>query len=160
MLSLRRLGRISPLYPIFTLIFASALALGRYSYKNARALGEQSDRSLAESNRILGEQMLERIDNFIIDSDRALIHIVDLEHLKEFATRWTQIVRLSEAVEAAIVLDDKQRIVPGGYVSKQSEDEARQFQKLFTRTILPELNLGQLKIEEHRHLHQVVDGRD
>ena len=87
---LGRLGRVSPLYLIFALILGAALALGRYSYKNARLLSEQTERSLADSNRLLGEQTLNRIDNYIIDSDRSLLDIVDLEHLQDFARRWIE----------------------------------------------------------------------
>lgn len=158
--SLRRITRLSALYPIFGLILASALALGRYSYRNARQLGDQSERSLAETNRVLGEQVLERIDNFIIDSDRSLLDIVDLEHLQDFARRWTEIVRLSQPIEAAIVLDENQQIVKNGYVSKRPGDEAKSFSALFEHEILPRLHLDELAFDLHKHLHTVVDGKD
>ena len=109
-----QLGRLSPLYMIFALILVAALALGRYSYRNARQLADQSERSLGESNRALCKQILDRIDISIIDSDRSLLDIVDLEHLQDFARRWTEIVRLSQAIEAAIVLDEGKQIVKDG----------------------------------------------
>ena len=161
MVSLRRIAWFSALYPIFGLILASALALGRYSYKNARQLGDQSERSLAETNRVLGEQVLERIDHFIIDSDRSLLDIVDLEHPQDFARRWTEIVRLSQPIEAALVLDENQHIVSRGYVSKFDDDEAAAFKRLFVDEILPELHLDKLELDLHKHLHLVArDGRD
>ncbi len=165
---LLRVGRrLSPLYFIFALILSSALALGRYSYKNAAQLADESERSLmqseqslAESNRLLGEQIRNRIDNFIIDSDRSLIDIVDLEHLTDFARRWSEIVRLSQAVEAAMVLDENQRIVKDGYVSKRRGADAQEFRALFERKILRQLDLDNLRLELHKHLHAEIDGRD
>src|SRR6185369_9772644 len=95
-----------------------------------------------------------------IDSDRALIEIVDLEHLQDFARRWTEIVRLSPPVEAALVLDENQEIVKDGYVSKKRGVEAVQFRDLFKQKILKELELDSLELELHKHLHAVIDGRD
>ncbi len=155
-----RLARLSPLYLIFALILCAALALARYSYRNATALADASERSLAETNRLLGEHIGDRIDNFIIDSDRSLIDIVDLEHLQDFARRWTEIIRLSQPVEAAMVLDENQEIVKDGYVSKKRGDEAKQFRDLFKAKILPELELKNLRLELHKHWHGVIDGRD
>lgn len=157
---LSRIARLSPLYPIFALILAAALILGRYSYTNARLLAEQSERSLSETNRVLGEQMRERIDNFIIESDRLLLDIVDVDNLKDFANRWTQIVRLSQPIEAAIVLDEKHEFVKDGYVSKRRGEEAERFRPLFRDRILPKLELDTLQFDLHKHLHIVVDGHD
>lgn len=163
----RAARRLSPLNFIFALIFVSALGLGRYSYKKATQLADESERSLgqseqslADSNRLLGEQIRDRIDNFIIDSDRSLIDIVDLEHLTDFARRWTEIVRLSQPVEAAMVLDERQEIVKDGYVSKKRGAEAAEFRSLFQKKILPKLELGRLALELHKHLHAEIDGRD
>lgn len=159
--TLRILGRqFTPVHVIFALILASAMVLGRYSYRNARQLADQGERSLAESNRLLGEQTLHRIDNFIIDSDRSLFDLVDLEHLQDFARRWGEIVRLSEAIEAAVVLDERYDVLRNGYVSKRARGDAEAFLPLFKRKILPQLPLDTLKLDLHKHLHVVVDGRD
>ena len=156
-----QLPRFSTLYPIFALILAAALALGRYSYIKTRQLADQSENSLGDTNRVLGEQMLERIDNFIVDSDRSLLDIVDLEHLSDFSRRWTEIVRLSQPVEAAIVLDENEEILRDGYVSKRPKKEALSFKDLFTNKILPELHLKALKVDLHKHLHlESDDGHD
>src|SRR4051812_12876952 len=105
--------RFSPLLVIAPAVLAAALALGGYGYRYVDELGKKSEQSLLESNRLLGDQALERIDNFIIDSDRALFDLIDLEHLSDFQRRWGDIVRLSPAIEAAIVLDDNLAILPG-----------------------------------------------
>ena len=77
--------RISPLYIIMPVVLAAAIALGTYGFRYAAQLAEASEQSLVESNRLLGDQTSERIDNVIVDSDRSLFELVDLEHLEDFA---------------------------------------------------------------------------
>ena len=132
--------RLSPLYLIFPVVLSAAVALARYSYRYLAQLAEQSEQAIVEQNELIGDQTRERIDNFIIDSDRQLFDLVDLVHLDEFKRRWSEIVNLSPAIEAAIVLDANKEIVPSGYVSKRNVDDAAAFQAgLFLKKILPDL---------------------
>ena len=152
--------RISPLYIIAPVVLLAAAALGAYSFRSAGKLAKKSEESLVESNRLLGEQTLERIDNLIVASDRSLFDLVDLEHLHDFARRWSDIVRLSPAIEAALILDDKLTIPPGGYVSKKRTSDAEAFRGLFLRSILPDLPLFDLTTDLHKHMHREYEGRD
>lgn len=151
---------ISPLYLSFPLILIAALALARYSYRTAERLSVSGEESLKTAIRVLGDQTANRVDNFIIDLDRELFNLVDLEHLQDFARRWQEIIRLSHAVEAAIVLDGDLRIVKGGYVSKRRKPEADTFLGLFQERLLPLLPLKEIRPGLHRHLHQNIDGED
>ncbi len=156
-----RLGKgISPLAVIAPVILIAAVVLGGYSYRYASQLAEKSELSLVESNRLLGDQTRQRIDNFIIDSDRAMFDLVDLEHLQDFAKQWSYIVRVSPAVEAAVILDENLNLLPGGYVSKKRTVDAQAFLALFVKKILPDLPLADLKTDLHKHLHKEYDGRD
>jgi len=107
---------ISPLYLSFPLILVAALALARYSYVTAERSAVKGEVALLDSIRVLVDQTQLRVDNFIIDSDRELFNLVDLGHLENFARRWNEIVRLSQAMEAAMVLDESLQIVKGGYL--------------------------------------------
>ena len=151
---------LSLLYLSFPLILIAALALARYSYRTAQLLATRGEESLIASNKALGDQSVARVDNFIIDTDRELFNLVDVEHLQDFGRRWMEILRLSRAVEAAIVLDDGFRIVKGGYVSKGRRPEADGFQRLFLSRILAMLPLSELRPDFHRHLHTHIDGVD
>ena len=73
--------RISPVYMIVPVVLAAAIALGTYGFRYAAQLAEKSEQSLVESTQLLGKQTIERIDNFIVDSDRSLFELVDLDHL-------------------------------------------------------------------------------
>jgi two-component system phosphate regulon sensor histidine kinase PhoR len=150
----------SPMYLIVPVVLAAALTLGGYSFRYASQLAQRSEQSIVETNRLLGDQTAERIDNFIIDSDRSLFDLVDLEHLSEFAQRWSYIVRVSPAIEAALLLDEDQHLLPGGFVSKLKGSDAETFKAQFMRKILPDLPLADLKIDQHRHLHKEYDRRD
>lgn len=151
---------ISPLYLSFPLILIAAVALAVQSYRTAQRVAVSGEESLKETTRVLGDQTVRRVDNFIVDSDRELFNLVDLSHLGDFARRWQEIVRLSHAVEAAMVLDENLHIVKGGYVSKSRRPEADAFQRLFMERLLPTLPLRELRPDFHQHLHQHVDGVD
>src|SRR5262245_10121712 len=131
---------ISALYLSFPLILIAALALARYSYRTAQQLARNSEDSVVQGLSALGDQTRNRVDTFIIDSGRTLFNLVDLEHLPDFSKRWQEIVRLSHAVEAAIVLDEKLEVVNGGYVNKRrNKAEAAAFLTLFREKLLPNL---------------------
>jgi len=151
--------RISPLYVLAPVILMSAVALGVYSYRSAAQVAERSESSLVATTQLLGDQTRERIDNFIVDSDRAMFDLVDLEHLADFSRSWSYIVRVSPAVEAVALLDENLKILPGGYVSKKRVADAEAFRDLFLTKILPDLPLTDLKVDLHQHLHQVYENR-
>ena len=150
----------SPLYVIFPVVLAAALALGRYSYRYAADAGKQSERSLVASVFAIGEQTRDRIDNYIIDSDRSLFDLVDMDHLGDFARRFGEIVRLSPAIEAAAILDEDRQILPGSFVSKRRTAEAEQFRVLLLKKILPDLPLEGLTLDLHKHLHAEYENHD
>jgi two-component system phosphate regulon sensor histidine kinase PhoR len=156
-----RLGkRFSPLFVIFPVVFAAALALGSYSYRYASDAAKKSEQSLVKSNSAIGHQTLDRIDNYIIDSDRSLFDLVDLDHLGDFAKRFGEIVRLSPAIEAAVILDENRQILPGAFVSKKRTADAEAFRGLLLKRILPDLPLEGLALDLHKHMHSEYDGRD
>ena len=155
--------QISPLYLSFPLILIAAMALARYSYRNARQLAENSERSVIDGLNVLGDQNRSRVENFIIDSDRELFNLVDLEHLQDFKRRWSEILRLSILVETAIVLDENLQLVKDGYVTKKTSHHAQRadaFLPLFTERILPSLQLAELRPGAHKHLHTQHNGVD
>jgi two-component system phosphate regulon sensor histidine kinase PhoR len=153
-------GRISPLYVIAPVVLVAALSLGVYSFRYAANVAAESERSLVATTQLLGEQTRQRIDNFIIDSDRAMFDLVDLEHLSDFARSWGYIVRVSPAVEAVALLDESMHLLPNGFVSKRRGAEADAFRSVLVSKILPDLPLESLRVDLHQHLHKTYDGRD
>jgi two-component system phosphate regulon sensor histidine kinase PhoR len=152
--------RFSPVYAIVPVVLAAALSLGAYGFRYAAQLAEKSEQSIVDSYRLLGDEKIDRIDNDIIDEDRSLFNLVDVEHLSDFAKRWDYIVHVSPAIEAAMLLDENQRIMAGGYVSKKKGSEAEAFRALFLKKILPDLPLTNLSFDLHKHFQNEYDGRD
>src|SRR5579862_8637802 len=152
--------RFSPLFVIFPVVLGAALALGNYSYRYAADAAKKSEQSLVKSNSAIGNQTLDRIDNYIIDSDRSLFDLVDMDHLGDFSRRFGDIVRLSPAIEAAAILDENRAILPGAFVSKRKSADAEAFRGLLVNRILPDLPLEGLALDLHKHMHAEYDGRD
>lgn len=142
---------------IVPVVLAAAIALGTYGFRYAAQLAEASEQSLVKSNRLLGQQTIERIDDVIVDSDRSLFELVDLDHPSDFARNWNYIVKVSPAIDSAFLLDDELHVLPNGYVSKQKGDA---FRALFLRKILPDLAPKLSHLKQHEHLHKEYDGRD
>jgi two-component system, OmpR family, phosphate regulon sensor histidine kinase PhoR len=149
----------SSLYVVVPIVLAASTALGTYGFRYAAQLAEASEQSLVASNRLLGQQTIDRIDNTIIDSDRSLFELVDLEHIQDFAKNWNYIVKVSPAIDSAFLLDDELHVLPNGYVSKQKGDA---FRALFLSKILPDLkpSLDELKPDFHKHMHKEYAGKD
>src|SRR6478752_6228845 len=103
---------------IVPVVLAASIALGTYSFRYAAQLSTASEQSLGAPYKLVLDNTITKIDNVIVDSDRSLFDLVDVEHLSDFAKRWEYIVRVSPAIEAAMLLDDQQKLLPGGYVSK------------------------------------------
>ncbi len=157
-MALRLPKRFAALYVIFPVVLASALALGRYSYRWVEQLA--GSEALIESNRVLGERTLDRIDSYIFDSDRQYFDLIDLERLSDIKRVWTSLVRMSPAIDAMVILDKDLQIVKDGYIPKKGGAEAQAFRNLFLKRILPDLHLADLNPDQHRHLHRKYDGRD
>ncbi|MCC6748816.1 MAG: HAMP domain-containing histidine kinase [Deltaproteobacteria bacterium] len=130
---------------------AAALGLGYYSYRSANRLAERSAESVQSSNRVLGLKLVDRIEKVILDTDRTFFKLVSLDDPREFMELWRRIVRISPAVQSVIVLDDQREVVH--FVAKLAPAERRGFHELFARRIVPDLELGKLAPDEHKHLH-------
>ena len=71
--------RLSPIYIIVPVVLAASIALGTYSFRYAAQLSAASEQSLGAPYRLVLDQTITRIDNVIVDSDRSLFDLVDLE---------------------------------------------------------------------------------
>jgi two-component system phosphate regulon sensor histidine kinase PhoR len=154
-MSLRRW--FSPLTLIIVAIVAAAVTLGTYSYHAARRLAARSEESVEISNRALGMKLRSRIEDRIIDSDRALFWMVRLEDPQEFKELWRRVVAVSPLVDTVIVLDETREIVH--FVSKLGEPQSGRFRKIFLHRIVPDMELHSLPPYTHKHLHKYYDGR-
>jgi two-component system phosphate regulon sensor histidine kinase PhoR len=149
---------LSPLYVVVPIVLAAATALGTYGFRYAAQIAAKSEQSLVESNRLLGAQTIDRIDRDIIDADRSLFELVDVEHVQDFSKQWSY---MSPAIEAAFLLDENFTLLPNGYVYK-TKASAEAFRTMFMGRILPDLRreLAELNVDSHHHMHKQYDGQD
>jgi two-component system phosphate regulon sensor histidine kinase PhoR len=157
----RRVFRVlGTIYVLIPAIVVAATALAYYSYRYANEMARRGEQSIVDTTRDLAEEKIARIEHLIVDSDQTLFNLVDLENLQEFPRRWSDIGRLSPAIESVVVLDERSRIAPDGFVSKKrAKADVEAFRELFEAEILRDLALDTLTEGEHRHLHTEYRGR-
>lgn len=154
-----QIRRLTLILFVFIAIGGGALALGFYSYRVAERIAEKSEESVAASNRALGQKLLDRIERVIIDGDRNLFRLVSLDDPREFKELWRRIVRLSPAVNGVMVLDERGQVVHLVAQIAAAQERLR-FRKFVQDAIVPDLRLGELPPEEHRHLHRSYGGKE
>jgi two-component system, OmpR family, phosphate regulon sensor histidine kinase PhoR len=139
-------------------MFGGVAVLGWLSLRVSRQLAHVTQQSIRDSTSALADKVVRRIEKRIIDQDRALFDLVDLQNLSNFRVFWDRITTMSSLVEGALVLDERFQIVH--YASKESESQRRLFANLFTRRILAALRLQDLPPGFHMHLHTRIEDRD
>lgn len=138
------------------LIPAIAIAagiLGYFSIQSARQFARESEQSVLASTLVLVDEKVDRVEQMIITSDEAVFHLVDLERPEAIAEAWEPLAtRISPSVRALAVLDDGGNVL--GYACRCSATERRDFLKVFTERILPNLQLEQEHVGTLRHHHR------
>jgi two-component system phosphate regulon sensor histidine kinase PhoR len=117
-------------------------------------LARQAEESAKRTTRELVIEKVERIEQRILDSDKALFYLVDLDNLKDFRKEWRKIVSLSPAVDWAAVLDDQENVIQFAAKDPRTETEAK---RILTTQLLPamiEEGLRSLPPNAHKHLHK------
>ncbi len=138
-------------------MMVAVVVLAYSSYQASTQLAARTAVSVEHSNRVIGQKLIDRIEKVVIDTDRAFFRLVRLDDPQEFRELWRRIVRVSPAVESVIVLDDRQEIVH--LIATLDAQKLSRFQDVFEKRVLPDMRLGELPRDSHRHLHKSYDGR-
>lgn len=138
------------------LIPAIAIAagiLGYFSIQSARQFAQESEQSVLASTLVLVDEKVDRVEQMLITSDEAVFHLVDLENPESVSSAWEPLAtRISPSVRALLVLDDGGNVL--GYACRCSSTERRDFLKIFSERILPNLQLEQERLGVLRHHHR------
>jgi two-component system, OmpR family, phosphate regulon sensor histidine kinase PhoR len=148
----------SPLYLAFPAIMAAAVFLAYSGFRLSGQLARQAEENAKRTTRELVAEKVERIEQRILDSDRTLFYLVDLEHLQDFRKEWRKIVSLSPAIDWAAVLDDQENVVQFAAKDPRAETEAK---RILVTQLLPamiEEGLRTLAPNAHKHLHKEFKG--
>jgi len=146
-------------YFLIGAIVAAAAGLAYYSYEYAQEMAQRGEEQILESTNDAAQQRRARIDSLIIDGDRFIFNLVDVENLKDFPRRWSDFGRVSPAVQSVVVLDERLHIAPDGFASKRKKHEAEAFRALLEHRIVNDLGLPSLADGEDRHIDKEYDGR-
>ena len=144
----------SPLYLAFPAIMAAAVFLAYSGFRFSSILARQAEENAKRTTRELVAEKVDRIEQRILDSDRTLFYLVDLEHLQDFRKEWRKIVSLSPAIDWAAVLDDQENVVQFAAKDPRAETDAK---RILVTQLLPamrEEGLRSLPPNAHKHLHK------
>ena len=132
------------------LAYATWLTASRYT-----RLGEQT---IAENTLLLVREKVETIERYVIRQDNAAFGLVDADEASSVGERWLPVAaELTPSMRTVVVLD-----VTGGVVAAASRGgptERREFVKVLTERLLPEMDVQPLRSDRLKHLHHSVAGR-
>ena len=83
---MRARWHLSLLHLSLPLLLLAVGALARYFYWMTEQFALLGEESLLRSITVIGDQMRDRVDNFIIDTDREFFNLVDLNKIS--SPRW------------------------------------------------------------------------
>ena len=140
-------------------IIAASAILAYTTWSTASRFRRLGEETIAESTLLLVREKVQIIERYIIDQDNTAfrqIHIDDPEALDQ---TWLRVAAdTTPSIRALLVLDDTGEIV---HVSFRGDANVRRdFIKVFTEDILPELELGGLAIGRLKHLHRRMHDED
>ena len=140
---MRRLLLVNAL--IFAILAAAvALAYYGYSYTSEEV---SRDREL-ELMHELGEEKVLEIESLVENDDKTVFDQVHLDDL----TKLPDAIK-SIAFKSVFVLDDQQKLVPDGYVSRRDPKEGVAFRDFFEGHVVPHLPLARQPVGERGHVY-------
>jgi len=139
-------------------IITAGGVLSYYTYQTAAQFERLGEKSIAQSILLLLEDKLSRLEQLIISADNATFALVDLSDRSALVDQWrAEAERASPSVRAVVVVDKRRRVI--GMEARASKADANAFRSVFTRRILPDLELDNLAVGRLKHLHADYGGR-
>jgi two-component system, OmpR family, phosphate regulon sensor histidine kinase PhoR len=142
---------------IFAVLAAAvALAYYGYSFVTSEASREREENAMG----IVAEEKVFAIEDAIIKSDKAVFE--SPLPLEQFIDKLREIANSTGGayIQSVFVLDDKLKLIPGGYVSDPStrpDKEGVEFRDWFITNVVPDLPLTTLAVDRRQHLHRKWD---
>ena len=148
--------RLSLLYILVGTVLSAAVGLAIYSYTVSNKLSNRERLVILDTMRELAAEKIVGIESEILKADQAVFDAVDIDNILEIDS----LARHQRSVKSILVLDDKQKILPSGFVTRREKKaEIKRFQKLFETRVLKDLKLGPRTPTERSHLHKNYDGK-
>jgi len=146
------------IYFVFVPVMLGAVGfLGYSSFTTTFNFDVWGVRSIVDSTYIVAREKAQRIEQKIIDSDNAVMSLVDMENLEDLRERWTQFSSVSHSVDSVFVIDENRSVIFG--VSDYEGEEYEMVASFFQDIITPMLQLQDGRTTTLRHLHIKHEGR-
>ena len=145
-------------YLVFVpLVLGAAIFLGYSSFSTTFNFEIWGARSIVESTFLVTRAKVDSVERKFIDSDNAMLTIVDLADLPAFQERWESFSRVSHAVDTVIVIDAERSI--RFYVSDYTGEKLGTILHDFREQIRENLTLDEGRTLTLRHIHGRFSGR-
>jgi two-component system phosphate regulon sensor histidine kinase PhoR len=146
------------MYIIFIPVILGAVAfLGYSSFTTTFNFDIWGVRSIVDSTYIVAREKAQRIEQKIIDSDNAVLSLVDMANLEDLRERWEHFSEVSHAVDSIFIIDANRSVIfsVSDYVGSDYEKLVSMFQDIVT----PQLELKGGRTQTLRHLHIKHEGK-
>lgn len=121
-----------------------------------RDLGEQT---IAENTLLLVREKVQTIERYIIDQDNAAFRLVNVQDPAALDIDWRRTAAdATPSIRAMMVLDDTGSILHTSF--RGDERNRRDFIKVFTDHLLPEMETETLRSGRLKHLHRRIGSED
>lgn len=145
-------------YLIFVpLVLVAVIFLGYSSFSTTFNFEVWGARSIINSAFTVARAKVDTVERKIIDSDNALLALVDLEDLPSLEEKWSELTKVSHAVDTIIIIDEDRDV--HFYVSDHAGEKLGTVLYDFREQIRPELVLKHGRSMQLRHIHQRFRGR-
>lgn len=144
-------------FAIIPAIFAAAGILGYTTWLAASRFTRLGEQTIAENTLLLVREKVETVERYIIDQDNAAFRMVDVRHPELIEEDWRPVAsNLTPSIRALAALDDTGEML--ALSIRGNAESRRDFLKVFTERILPEMELAELPVGRLKHLHRSFAG--
>jgi len=142
----------------FVLLPALLVAVGIVAYFTIRTtfqLDTLRQQSVLEATFGLANEKANRLDRQIIDQDNVVLAVADPAQLGLLTERWLPTAtRETPSVRGILILDEQFSVLSFASRATSAFSEEETFRRLLVQRLLPEMPLGNMPVDELRHLHR------
>ena len=154
-----RQGRITS-FVFLPLVLLAAGVLAYVTIRTNLQVDKLRQQSVLEATLGLANEKADRLDKHIVEEDNVALAIADPAALTELAERWLPTARReTPTVRAILVLDEAHEVLAFASRAGGAFGDEEAFRRLLTQRMVGDMELGQQKVDELRHLHHAYGGQ-
>jgi len=137
-------------------ILIAAGILGYYTVSSAREYAQLGESAIVQSLLSVAQQRVERIENYIIFTDRIVLALVDPNDSSTIDARWLPPAEArTPSVKAVLLVNLEGDVLQ--WASTQDRKTRRSFLRVFRQYLVGSMDLDDLSNDALRHLHERVE---